>query len=125
MRFAIWFGLAAIAPLPLLGLHGGAVPVGRMLWLGGWCLAVMLAENANGVAPILFAMFVGQALLWGILLWVAASGAERVLRRIPTPLAFALVLLAVTGLAFALADRAVYRTPYAASERATLRGLYR
>lgn len=125
-RWWLFAGALAVLPLPLLGLQPGRVPVGRMIELGGLCLAVMAFETARGVGPLLALGFLGQAGVWALLLFWLSRGLERPLGRLaPRRRAW----LAAGLLAAAVATTAllpVYRTPYAATSlEATLLQVYR
>lgn len=123
-----WLFLAALAalPLPILGVGSGRVPALHHLELGALALAFTLMERAQGIGPLLSALFLGQALLFALALWLAAGLVARLLSGLP-PLARtrATFFLIVLGLALALASP-IYRTPYSAhAARSTLLGVYR
>jgi hypothetical protein len=121
----LWLGLFAVLPLPLLGLQSGVAPAARSLELGAVCVAVMVVESARGVAPVLAAIFLAQALLYGLALWLAARLAARALRAAsPRARGAAVVAILIAG-ALVASSTAVYRTPFrAAGSRATLLEVY-
>ena len=121
MRFILWVTSALTVPLPILILGPGWVPPARLLMLGGISLAVMLSESARGMVGIAAAVFLGQAVAYGALLWLAAHLLSRLLGHLP-PRAVAPIVLAGVALGVAVAASfEVYHTPFAPrSARATL-----
>jgi hypothetical protein len=97
-----------------------------LFWLAALALAFTLLERAQGVGPLLAGLFLGQALAWALVLFLAAGLAAKLLSGLP-PLVRtrASVFLVVLGLALAVAQP-IYRTPYSAhAARSTLIGVYR
>lgn len=126
VRRLFWLVALAAAPLPVAGIASGVIPPLHQLELGALALAFSLAERAQGVGPLIAALFLGQALAWAAALWLLARLLARALRRFPpltrTRAAFFLVVL---GLALASAQP-VYRTPYSShSARSSLLSVYR
>lgn len=125
MRRLFWLAALAALPVPIVGLGSGRVPPLHHLELGALALAFTLLERAQGVGPLLSALFLGQALAWALALWLAAALAARLLSGLP-PLTRtrAALFLVVLGFALALAQP-IYRTPYSAhAARSTLLGVY-
>jgi hypothetical protein len=123
-----WLFLAAVAvlPIPFFGIGTGLVPPLHQLELGALALAFTLLERAHGMGPLIAALFLGQALGWALVLWLAAALAARLLARLP-PLTRtrATLFLVVLGVALAVAQP-LYHTPYPArSARSSLLELYR
>lgn len=120
-RFALW-GIAVVAvPVPILLLGPGAVPPAQIAQLGFAALAFGLAESLRGVVGWTALIFLGQALLYALALWLAAS----VVARRAGP---ARSLLVAVGVAFALVACfvAIYPTPYHARRpQVTLLEVYR
>jgi hypothetical protein len=126
MRRFLWLALLVAAPLPLAGIAPALVPPLHQLELGALALAFSVAEQAQGVGPMIAALLLAQGLGWAALLWLLAAGVARLLRGWPpltrTRAAFFLVVLGV-GLAVA---QPLYRTPYSArSPRSNLVEVYR
>src|SRR5688572_18550092 len=88
------------------------VPPLHQLELGALALAFTLAERAQGIGPLVSGLFLGQGLLWSVLLFGAAALLARALARLPafarTRLTLLLVVLGVT----LAAAQPIYRTPY-------------
>jgi hypothetical protein len=125
-RWLLWLAALAALPVPIFGVGSGRVPPLHHLELGALALAFTALERAQGIGPLLSGIFIGQALAWGLALWLAAALLARLLSRLP-PLVRtrATVLLIVLGLALAAAQP-IYRTPYSAhAARSTLLGTYR
>lgn len=125
-RWWLWLAALAALPVPIFGVGSGRVPPLHHLELGALALAFTVAERAQGMGPLLAAIFLGQALAWALVLWLAAGLAARLLSRLP-PLARtrATLFLVVLGLALAAAQP-IYRTPYSAhAARSTLVDVYR
>ena len=126
MRWLLWLAALAALPLPIVGIGSGRVPALHHLELGVLSLAFTLLERAQGVGPLLSALFLGQALVFALALWLAAGLVARQLSGQP-PLARtrATLFRIELGLALALASP-IYRTPYSAhAARSTLVGVYR
>ena len=126
MRWLLWLAAFAALPVPIFGVGSGRVPALHHLELGVLSLAFTLLERAQGVGPLLSALFLGQALVFALALWLAAGLAAKLLSGLP-PLARtrATFFLIVLGLALAIAQP-VYRTPYSAhAARSSLMGVYR
>ena len=111
LRRWLWMAALVAAPLPMFGLASGSVPPLHQLQLGALALAFSIAERAQGVGPLLAALFLGQAFAYAAVLWLASALAARALSQLPpllrTRAAFSLVAL---GLALA-AFQPIYRTP--------------
>jgi hypothetical protein len=125
IRWLLWLAALAALPVPIFGIGAGRVPPLHQLELGALALAFTLLERAQGIGPLLSALFLGQALLWGLLLFAAAALAARGLGRLPPFARTRLTLLVVMlGLALAAAQP-VYRTPYSSrSAESSLLGVY-
>jgi hypothetical protein len=126
MRWLLWLAALVALPLPIVGIGSGRVPALHHLELGVLSLAFTLLERAQGIGPLLSALFLGQALVFALALWLAAGLVAKLLSGLP-PLARtrATLFLIVLGIALALAQP-IYRTPYSAqAARSTLLGVYR
>jgi hypothetical protein len=126
MRWLLFVAALAALPLPIVGIGSGRVPALHHFELGLLALAFTLLERAQGIGPLLSALFLGQALVFALALWLAAGLLAKLLSRLP-PLARTRVtlFLIVLGLALAIAQP-IYRTPYSArSADSTLLGVYR
>ena len=126
LRWLLWLAAVAALPVPLFGIGSGRVPPLHQLELGILALVFTLLERAQGIGPLLSAIFLGQALAYAAVLWLAARLAARLLSRLPplsrTRVAFFLVVL---GLALAIAQP-IYRTPFSArSAHSKLLDVYR
>jgi hypothetical protein len=125
-RWWLWLAALAALPVPLFGIGSGRVPPLHHLELGALAVAFTLVERAQGMGPLLAAIFLGQGLAWALAFWLAAGLAARLLSRLP-PLARkrATLFLVVLGLALA-SVQPIYRTPYSAhAARSTLLDIYR
>lgn len=125
MRWLLWLAALAALPLPIFGVGSGRVPALHHLELGALALAFTLLERAQGIGPLLSALFLGQALVLALALWFAAGLVAKLLSGLP-PLARtrATFFLIVLGLALAIAQP-IYRTPYSAhTARSNLIGVY-
>lgn len=126
VRWVLWLVALAAAPVPSFGLASGRIPPLHQLELGALALAFSLSERAQGVGPLISALFLAQALAWSAALWLAAWLLARAAGRLP-PLTRtrACVLGVLFGLGFASVEP-LYRTPYSAhAARSTLFGVYR
>ena len=126
MRWLLWLAALALLPVPIVGIGSGRVPPLHHLELGALALAFTLLERAQGIGPLLSALFLGQALIYALALWLAAGLVAKLLSGLP-PLARtrATFFLIVLGLALAIAQP-IYRTPYSAhAARSNLIGVYR
>ena len=83
MRWLL-FGAALVAlPVPSVGLGSGLMPPLHQLELGALALAFTVLERAQGVGPLIAALFSAQALAWALALWLAAALSARLLRLSP------------------------------------------
>jgi hypothetical protein len=112
VRWWLWLAALAVLPVPLFGMGDALVPPLHQLELGALALAFTLAERAQGIGPLVSGLFLGQGLLWSVLLFGAAALLARALARLPafarTRLTLLLVVLGVT----LAAAQPIYRTPY-------------
>jgi hypothetical protein len=125
LRWLLWLAALVALPLPLAGLGSARVPPLHQLELGALALAFTASERAQGVGPLIAALFIGQALAWALALWVAAALAARLLSPLP-PLfrTRAAMFLVALGLSIGVMQP-IYRTPYSAhAARSTLLGVY-
>jgi hypothetical protein len=116
------FALAFFAaPVPIVLLGPGRVPPAQLAELGLAALAFGLAEGLRDVVGMAAAIFLGQAVLYGVALWIAAGLAARALGSLRGGvLAIAAALVVVACVA------PVYRTPYhAVRPDVTLLEVYR
>jgi hypothetical protein len=126
LRWLLWLAALAALPVPIFGIGTAFVPPLHQLELGGLALAFSVLERAQGIGPLFAALFLGQALAYALLLWLAAGLAARALSLLP-PLARtrAAFFLVVLGLALALAQP-LYQTPYSSrAARSSLLDVYR
>jgi hypothetical protein len=126
LRRWLWLAALLAAPLPIFGLASGSVPPLHQLQLGALALAFSIAERAQGVGPLLALLFLGQAFVYAVALWLAAALAARGLSYLPpllrTRVAFFGVVL---GLALALVQP-IYHTPYSSrAAHSSLLDVYR
>ena len=125
IRWLLWLAALAALPLPLFGVGDAVVPALHQLQLGALALAFTVLEGAQGIGPLLSALFLGQGLIWAALLFAAAALAARGLARLP-PFARTRLTLFVVVLGLALAAaQPIYRTPYSSrSAESSLLGVY-
>ena len=106
-RLLLWFALVLALPVPIWLLGPGNVPVGHLVELGSAAVAFGAAEDFRGVVGLTALVFLGQALVYAALLWLAAASLARLGAR------FRAVLLAVVALALVAACFVrVYQSPY-------------
>ena len=108
-----------LVPLPMLTFDA-FVPVARYLLLGAVCVGMRIAEGPGGVVWQLAALFFGHAVVYGLLLWLAAWAAGRALGALPArvrtgAIAFVVIVCGV----WALATRP-YVTTFGPAARANL-----
>ena len=120
-RVLLWALAVAALPVPILLLGPGSVPAAQIAELGAAALAFGLAESLRGVVGWTAGIFLGQALLYALALWVGAGvAARRAGRHRGAAVAIAAALVAAACFV------AVYRTPYHAHlAQATLLEVYR
>jgi hypothetical protein len=88
-----------IWPFPLLGLEGTTVPVLRYIQLATSLSVLIALEGAGGMVGALFALLSIHALVYGLVLFGAASILSRkVLSRLPARVGGWITLAAVIGL---------------------------
>jgi hypothetical protein len=116
------FALAFLAaPVPIVLLGPGRVPPAQLAELGVAALVFGLAESLRGVVGMAASIFLLEALVYAVALWIAAGVAARALGRWRgVALAIAAALVAIACLV------PVYRTPYhAVRPDVTLLEVYR
>jgi len=125
-RVVLWITALAVVPVPLLVAGRGWLPPGALLELAAATFAVGLAERADGIIRLLGGILVGQAGIWAVLGWFAASAVVGALKRLVPEhvgagtLALVLAALAVTAVV------PVYSSPFHATRpRQTLLEVYR
>jgi hypothetical protein len=117
----LWLVAMVALPVPILLLGPGHVPPAQIAELGAAALVFGLAESLAGVAGWTALIFLGQAALYALVLWIATGIAVRRLGRWRG----VAVVAALAGLALACLVP-VYRTPYHATlPEATLVEVYR
>lgn len=120
-RGALWLCAVAALPVPILLLGPGWVPAAQIAELGAAALAFGLAESLRGVVGLTALIFLGQALLYALALWLVAGFAARRLGRLRAAAVAAAAALVVVACLVP-----VYQTPYHATlARATLLEVYR
>jgi len=125
-RWTLWLGAVLALPFPFAGVQPAFIPVGRQSMLAALTAAFVWTEGTAGVGPMVLALFLGQAVLWGGVCWVVAYGFSRALgaARPGFRQRVALVLVAIL-LGVGIVDR-FYVTPYSQfSERSSLLEVYR
>jgi hypothetical protein len=125
LRWLLWLAALVALPVPLFGMSEATVPPLHQLELGALALVFTAAERAQGIGPLVSALFLVQGLLWALALFAAAALVARGVARLPPFTRTRLVLLVVVlGLALAAAQP-VYRTPYSSrSAESSLLGVY-
>jgi hypothetical protein len=120
-RWVLWTAALAALPVPILVLGPGHVPPAQIAELGAAAFVFGLAETFRGVAGWTAAIFLGQAALYALALWLGAGAVVRRLgARRGWAVAAAVALLAVAWLV------PIYHTPYHATlSHATLAEVYR
>jgi hypothetical protein len=125
-RVVLWVAALAVVPVPLLVAGRGWLPPAAVAELAGATFAVGVAERADDIIRLLGGILLGQAGMWAVVAWFAASVAARVLHRVAprrvgaATLAVVLVAVAVT------AAVPVYSSPFHATRsRQTLLEVYR
>ena len=71
-RWALWLALVLVAPVPILALGQGSIPVGQFLVLITATLAVVVTESARGALPLLLVIFGLQAVAYALVHWGVA-----------------------------------------------------
>ena len=104
-RRVLWLGLLLLAPVPFFAIETGLVPVIRLWMLGSLVTGVML-QDPDYLSQTFTAMFVGQAALWTLVLYLVARACVRWLP--PRAPAVVLALLALASLF------PIYSTPFSA-----------
>jgi hypothetical protein len=104
---ALWLIAFLAAPVPIVLLGPGRVPPAQLAELGAAALAFGLAESLRGVVGLTALIFLVEALVWSVALWLFAGLAARALGR---GRGVALALAALLAVAACIVP--VYRTPY-------------
>ena len=125
LRWLLWIAALVALPVPSVGLGAGRMPPLHQLELGALALAFTVLERAQGVGPLIAAVFITQALAWALALWLAAALTARLLSPLPALFRTRATLFVVAlGLSLAVMQP-IYRTPYSAhAARSNLLGVY-
>jgi hypothetical protein len=119
-RLLLWVGAIFLVPLPMVRFEA-MIPVSRYLLLGTVTAILIVAEGAAAIPLSFFALMFGHALVYGGLLWLAASFAARGLHRAAPDRARTVALALVLAGVVTAAVTEPYSTPFAAdSARASL-----
>lgn len=113
-RWAWWLGMMLMLPLPFFLAETGLVPPARILMLGIISLAVWLVEGSGGVVRITTALLLVQAVGCGGLLWIIATVAARLLRRLSPVMIRRVTIAALLAGIIVTAAFPVYRDPFRA-----------
>jgi len=108
---ALWLLLLAAAPLPYWAVEAGRQPVSHLAVFAGLTSAAVVAEPST-IAAIIAGLFVSQAALYAGLLYVLARA---LVKRLATPRARLLAVLAGVALVVAAAALPIYVTPFSTS----------
>ena len=95
-----------LLPVPFVVLVTGFAPVARLLLIGGLTASVWVVDP-DGLSGIIGGALLGQALVWGAVLYFATRFAAR--RRPPRAVAAAIAVLAVASLF------PIYTTPFSST----------
>ena len=120
-RRILWLTFMLVVPVPILILGPGTLPPAGLMELGGASLGVLLLESARGVVGTIALVFLVQAALYALLLWLVAAILAWALGRRRGRL----TLLLVAALVIIAASWPVYHTRYhSRSAHVSLREVY-
>jgi len=118
-RWALWLALVIAAPVPILALGQGTIPVAQFLLMMAATLAVVLTESARGALPMLLVVFAIQVVGFSLVHW----GVAWLFTRFTPPVVGGLVAAGlVAGGAWARATD-FYEDPFRAMPIAIFEGL--
>ncbi len=80
--FGLWLVLLVAWPLPMLGLEGSYVPVGRYLQLAGGLSILAIVEDAEGMTGLFVMLLWTHVVLYGALLLAIAFLLNRLIGRV-------------------------------------------
>ncbi|MFK7899008.1 MAG: hypothetical protein AB8G23_24475 [Myxococcota bacterium] len=72
-RGLLFVALFLIWPLPLLGLGGSVIPAARFAQLGASLLTLIALEGSGGIIGLITGLMWAHAIVYGGLLWIAAT----------------------------------------------------
>ena len=105
-HLALFAASFLLLPVPFTVLTPGLAPAVRLLLLGGLTASVF-AVDPDAMSGIIGGAMLGQALVWGVVLWFATRALAR---RLPRAAVLALVALMAVASLFP-----IYRTPFSSS----------
>jgi len=122
LAWAIFAGLAVLAPLPI-AIFDGLVPLARLLLLAVVSSLVAITEGSGGPVGLITLVFIGHVVVYTTTLAIAARLIAAALQRILADRAMPVVLLAIAmAIVFALATTP-YSTPFAPLPHSNLVGV--
>lgn len=127
IRWTLFAGLVVAWPLPLVGLEGSFVPVLRFAELAGALSILVILEGAGGMVGAMLLLLWGHVLVYGLMLYGAASLLVRFgFSRLPPRVAAVTVAATIAALVgWGLFGR-LYDTPFHHDDaHASLLDLYR
>jgi hypothetical protein len=113
-RWTLWLGMMVMLPVPFFLAETGLVPPARILMLGVISLAVWVVEGAAGVVRITTALLLMQTAGYGGLLWIIATVAARMVRRLSPPTLRRITVATLAVGVLCTASFKVYRDPFRA-----------
>jgi hypothetical protein len=126
IRLARWLLFAVFAltvPAPLLGPYAAFAPAARYVILATATGVLAASEGAGGPVPLILALFVGHALVYLALAWLAAWLLSRLLGRLSAPIRSRVVFALCGGLLLISLAFDLYRTPFGTRPSANLFGV--
>lgn len=98
-------------PLPFFALENGSVPAARLLFIGSLVMGI-LVQDPDMISGLLVAFYLGQGLLWSLVLYfVARFAAKRLAENASGKIVLAVVAVLLIGSSFF----PIYRTPLSSS----------
>ena len=113
-RRILWLALIGLLPVPFVSIVPGVAPVSRLLFLGGLTAGVF-ASDPDTLSRLFTLLLLGQAIGWGLVLYLVARLGAGLLDRWPDGSRRTAIVGIAVAVLLVVSLFPVYRTPLSSS----------